>query len=92
VAVLAPGVDLLELGVQLGEGLDRKVDLVSLENPGVPLFEELIRDSVVLYEGTTGAAALWRSRVLADLEIDRPWYHRMRDAWLKRVAERGILD
>jgi hypothetical protein len=47
---------------------------------------------VVLCEGAAGAAAAWRSRTLSDLEIDRPWYARMREAWLRRVAERGIAD
>ena len=51
---------------------------------------ELIRDSRVAFEGKPGNAALWRSRVLCELETDGPWFDRMRDAWLQAVAERGL--
>jgi hypothetical protein len=47
-------------------------------------------DGVVVYERTPGAGALFRSRTLAMLETDGPWYRRMRDAFLKRVANKGI--
>jgi hypothetical protein len=62
---------------------------VALPDAGVPLIEELLRDAIVVYEQPAYAAASWRARVIADLEIDRPWYARMRDAWLRTVAERG---
>lgn len=78
------------LAAQLSERLGCEVDLVRLEQANIPLLEELIDDSIVVYEAVPGAAALWRSRVLAQLEVDRPWYHRMRDAWLARVAEEGL--
>jgi predicted nucleotidyltransferase len=81
-----------EIGAQLSERLGQEVDIVRLEEATIPLLEELIDHSVVVYEAVVGSAALWRSRALAALEIDRPWYHRMRDAWLSRVAERGVLD
>jgi|SRR6185503_17329452 len=81
-----------ELMAQLSERLGQEVDVVRLEEASIPLLEELMDHAVVVYEAAAGSAALWRSRVLADLEIDRPWYHRMRDAWLSRVAEQGMLD
>jgi len=81
-----------ELAAQLSERLGQEVDLVRLEEATIPLLEELIDHCVVVYEAAVGSAALWRSRVLAELEIDGPWYHRMRDAWLLRVAEQGMLD
>ena len=90
VALLAPSADLLEIGAQLSQASGLEVDVISLADPGVPLLDELLRDAVVLYEARPGAYATWRSHVLADLELDRPWYERMRDAWLKRVAQRGI--
>jgi uncharacterized protein len=91
VALLAPpSADLLEIGARLSQASGLEVDVVSLADPGVPLLDELLRDAVVLYEARPGAYATWRSHVLADLEIDRPWYERMRDAWIERVAERGV--
>jgi predicted nucleotidyltransferase len=90
VAVNAPGVDGLALAAALGRALGCEVDVVSLDDPGVPLLEELVREGVVVHEATPGAGALWRSRVLAQLETDRPWYARMRDAWLSRVASEGL--
>jgi predicted nucleotidyltransferase len=90
VAVLAPGQDLLELASRLSEASGREVDVVGLEDPGVPLLEELMRDARPLHEAFPGAYALWRSRALSLLDIDRPGYARMRDAWLERVAREGI--
>ena len=90
VALLAPSADLLEIGARLSQASGLDVDVISLADPGVPLLDELLRDALVVYEGRPGAYATWRSHVLADLELDRPWYERMRDAWLERVAERGV--
>jgi hypothetical protein len=56
----------------------------------IPLLEQIMLDGVVVYERTPGAGALFRSRTLAMLETDGPWYRRMRDAFLKRVANKGI--
>jgi len=89
-AVLAPGVDRLTLAAELSDTVGREVDVVSLEDASVPLLIQLVRDAVVVHEGTAGAAARWRSRSLLALETDGPWYARMRDAWLARVAERGL--
>lgn len=91
-AVDAPGVDLFALAGELSVALRAEVDVVSLEDPGVPLLEQLVRDSIPVHEEERGAAASWRSRTLCSLETDRPWFARMRDAWLKRVAERGLAD
>ncbi len=90
VALLAPSADLLEVGARLSQASGLEADVISLADPGVPLLDELLRDAVVLYEGRPGAYAIWRSHALADLELDRPWYERMRDAWLERVAQRGV--
>lgn len=90
VALLGSQADLLEVGAQLSRASGLEVDVLSLADPGVPLLDELLRDGIVLHEARPGVYAMWRSHVLADLELDRPWYERMRDAWLERVAQRGI--
>jgi hypothetical protein len=43
-----------------------------------------------VHERRRGTAATWRAHALADLETDAPWFARMRDAWLARVAARGL--
>jgi predicted nucleotidyltransferase len=91
-AVDAPAAVLGELGAALSVRLGLEVDLVRLDVATVPLLEALIADGIVVYEARPGAGALWRSRTLAQLETDRPWYRRQRDAWLEQVAERGFGD
>lgn len=86
IAVSAPAVDVFSLARDLSEACGREVDVVTLDDPGVPLLSALVRDGVPIHEGRRGAYAEWRSRALSTLEIDLPWYHRMRDAWLSRVA------
>jgi predicted nucleotidyltransferase len=90
VAVVAPGVDLLDLGAALALALEREVDVVDLDDATIPLLERLVREGIVVHEGFRGAGALWRSQTLATLETDRPWYARMRDAWLARVQAKGF--
>jgi hypothetical protein len=87
---LAHGVDLLALGAALSQVIGETVDVVSLEDPGFPLLEELVRDSVPVYEGVPGAAASWRAHALSELDLDRPGFERMRNAWLDRVAREGL--
>jgi predicted nucleotidyltransferase len=86
VAVLGEDLDLLELAADLSDAAKVEVDVVSLEDPGYPLLNALLRDSVVLHEGERGAAAAWRSRALLQAETDGPGYERMRDAYLRRLA------
>jgi predicted nucleotidyltransferase len=90
VAILGRGLDRLALTAALSDAVGQDVDIVDLDDPGVPLLEELIRDAVVVHEAASGAGALWRSRALAQLETDRPWYGRMRDGWLAHVASKGL--
>jgi predicted nucleotidyltransferase len=89
-AVDAPGADLLALAGDLSAELGVEVDIVALEDADIPLLEQLVRDSVMVHEGQRGLGASWRTRALCTLETDRPWFRRMRDAWLKRVSERGF--
>lgn len=90
-AVDAPDLDPFELAADLANTLGSEVDVLPLSyDLGVPLLEALVRDGIVVHESPRGAGALWRSRALTTLETDRPWYERMSEAWLKRVAERGF--
>ena len=82
----------MRIAAQLSAALGVEVDLVVLGDAGVPLLDEIVRDGVVAYEATPYAAARWRTRALIDLETDRPWYARMRDAWLASVAAQGLND
>ncbi|MEQ9321190.1 MAG: nucleotidyltransferase domain-containing protein [Polyangiaceae bacterium] len=90
IAVRGRGIEMLSLTLALSEALGREVDVVMLDDPGVPLLEALIRDGIVIWESAPGAGAQWRSTVLAMLETDRPWYARMRDSWLRHVASEGL--
>jgi predicted nucleotidyltransferase len=90
VAVGTDGVDLLALTAELSRAAGVDVDVVSLEDAGVPLLARIVRDGIVVHEAVPGAAATWRSHALADLETDGPWFARMRDAWLDHVATHGI--
>ncbi len=87
-----PATDLAQLSADLSHAVFREAEVVNLRDAGIPLLEELLRDGIVVFERQPHAAATWRARVLSDMEIDRAWYARMRDAWLKKVAERGLGD
>ena len=84
-------VDPLALSGALSTLLCREVDVVRIEGAPVPLLDSILHDGRVVFERVPGAAATLRSRLLASLEVDRPWYGRMQQAFLARVAERGIL-
>ena len=86
VAVLGRDLDLFRLTADLSEAAGVEVDVISLKDPGFPLLNALLRDSIVLHEGERGAAAAWRSRAWLEAEMDRPWFERMRDSFLKRLA------
>jgi predicted nucleotidyltransferase len=87
VAVLGKGLDLLALASDLSRAADVEVDVVSLDDPGYPLLNALLRDGLLLHEAEPGTAAAWRSRAWLQAETDRPWFERMRDAYLRRLAE-----
>ena len=87
VAVLGRDLNLLALATDLSDAAEVEVDVVSLNDPGYPLLNALLRDGILLHEGEPGAAAAWRSRAWLQAETDRPWFERMRDAYLRRLAE-----
>jgi hypothetical protein len=86
------GVDLLTLGARLGEALELEVDVVDLADASIPLLEHLMRDGIVVHEGYSGAGGLWRSQTWTTLETDLPWYERMSEAWLAKVAREGLKN
>lgn len=92
VALDAPGVDRLDVGALLSGALNIEADIIDLDDAPIPLLERVLKDGIVVHEARRGAGALWRSRTLATLETDRPWFARMRDAWLTHVREKGILN
>lgn len=86
VAVLGRDLDLLALAADLADAVKCQVDVVDLSQAGYPLLQAILRDGVVIHQSTAGAAAAWRTRAILDTETDRPWFERMRDAYLKRLA------
>lgn len=65
-------------------GLD--ADVVPLEGAGHPLLLALLRDGIVVHEGSPHAAARWRTGAILLTETDGPAFARMRDAFLRRLA------
>jgi predicted nucleotidyltransferase len=89
VAVRAPGIDLLQLGAELSRATELEVDVVALDDLGIPLLARVVQEGVEVHEASRGGLAAWRAHALTSLETDWPWFARMRDAWLARVAARG---
>src|SRR5215216_5629559 len=73
VAVLGSAVDPLDLVAAISTKVRRDVHVVRLDEASIPMLEAIIADGVVVHEARPGAAASWRARTLADLELDRPW-------------------
>ena len=90
-AIVGEDVDAFDLAGRLSLATGREVDVVDLARAPIPLLIAVLRDGAVVFEGSPGAEGRFRSKTLSMLETDRPWYERMEKAWLKRVAERGIL-
>jgi len=89
VAVDAPGVDAVALASELALRLGRDVGVVRLSQVGYPLLKRLVQEAIVVREGARGAGGAWRAGAIATLETDRPWFERMRDAYLARLADEG---
>ena len=86
VAVLGREVDPLALATDLTRAVNREVQIVDLDAVGFPMLQAIVRDGVIVAEHEKGCAARWRSHALVDLENDRPWFERMRDAYLDHLA------
>jgi len=87
VAYLGKEVDPLELGSHMTDVTRLEVQAVDISDPSYPLMQAVLRDGIVLRQGKPGALARWRSHAIAQLETDRPWFERMRDAFLNRLAQ-----
>lgn len=85
-AVDAPAVDRLVLARDLSLAVGREVDVVDLNDVGYPMLAALVRDGVVVAAHAPGAEARWRTHALITLENDRPWFERMHNAYLARLA------
>jgi hypothetical protein len=70
----------------VSEATGLEVDLVELVGAGYPLLRALLRDGIVVHEGERHAAARWRTSAILQVETDRVWFERMRDAYLARLA------
>ncbi|HMR09596.1 MAG TPA: nucleotidyltransferase domain-containing protein [Polyangiaceae bacterium] len=86
----APGADLLAISAELRDAVSLEVDLVPLSDASIPLLSQVINEGELVHECPFGTASAWRTRVLIDLETDRPWFTKMRDSFLRRVAEKGV--
>lgn len=88
-AVEAEGLDSLALAAELSRAAGLEVQVVDLRRAGYALLKALLRDAVVVHEGRPHAEARFRTRALLQVENDRPYFERMRDAYLERLAEGG---
>lgn len=86
VAVQGEGLDLLALAYELSLATRHEVDVIDLARVGYPLLNAIARDGVIVHQGRPGAGGRWLSHTIAQLETDRPWFERMRDAYLRKLA------
>jgi len=87
VAVEAPGVDLWTLSADLSLAVGLEVDVVDLKDASYPLLNAVLRDGIPVHLGQKGALGDWRSRTISQVELDREWFERMRDGFLRRLVE-----
>lgn len=90
VAVLGSG-DSLTLAAGLASAVGREVDVTAIESASIPLLSAIVKDGIIVFERVPGTGARFLARTWATLAVDLPWYERMQQAWLERVAKRGIL-
>jgi predicted nucleotidyltransferase len=91
IALLAEGEPPAALPAALSAALGAEVDVIWIvPDLSLPLRERILAEGQVIYQREPGRAAAWRTAALIDLETDRPWFARMRDRWLERVAVRGL--
>jgi predicted nucleotidyltransferase len=88
-AIEGEGIDRLELGRELGAATGLDIDLVPIEQAGYPLLNAILRDGILVHEGAPHARARFLTRAILQTETDRPWFERMRDAYLDRLALRA---
>ncbi|MCP4656341.1 MAG: nucleotidyltransferase domain-containing protein [bacterium] len=87
VAVEGDRVDPFELAAHLSLKSGHEVDVVDLRRAGYPLLKAILREGIVVYQGRKGGEGRWRSQAIARVELDRRWFERMRDGFLRKMAE-----
>jgi predicted nucleotidyltransferase len=85
-AVQGENLDLLAIAYELTLATRHEVDVVDLARAGYPLLNAILRDAVWVHQGRPGAGGRWLSHTIDQLELDRSWYERMRDAYLRKLA------
>jgi uncharacterized protein len=91
-AVRGRELDRLALMAELRAATGLEVDVVDITpgRPlGYPLLNALNRDGRVIHEAERHAEAEFRTRALLQLSLDRPFYERMRNAYLSHLARSG---
>ena len=86
-ALQGEDLDLLALIRDLSLATRLEVDVVDLSQAGHTLKRNLLRDSLVVYEGAPGAAATWRHQTLLITELDHPFFERMQKGFLRRLSK-----
>jgi len=89
VAVEGDGLDRLALARDLSAAVGLEVDVVDLQRASYPLLKALLRDSLVLHQGRPHAEARFRTRAILQTETDRPWFERMREGYLRHLADQA---
>lgn len=82
--------DLPAIAGRISNALGLEVDVVSVWTDSIPLLDQIVSHGIMVFEAERGALASWRTQSLLRLETDRPWYRRMREAWLARVEKKGL--
>ena len=88
-AVRGHKVDRLALAADLETTIERSVDIADIDGAGYPLLKALVRDGVLVHEGSSGSYGRFLSHAVSQLDLDRDGYERMRDGYLHRLAARG---
>jgi len=86
VAVEGENIDVLGLAAELRHAVGRDVDVVELRHAGYPLLKALLHQGKTIF-ARPGAEGAWRSQAISRVELDRPWFERMRDGFLRKLAE-----
>lgn len=91
IAVVGRDIDVLALAAKLSSALHTEVDVVEIGfETAIPLLRSVLRDGVRIYERSPGSAAEFLSRARCTVELDGPNYDLMANAFMKRVAQRGV--
>ena len=85
-AVQGQDLDLLTLAAELSRAIGKEVDLADLRHAGYPLLKVLLQQGIVVHQGRRNAEGEWRSQALSRVALDRHWYERMRNGFLRGLA------